>query len=95
VSLDEAVRDAREALARDERGHLQLGARRAMWAALGGRKDSGRCARTALAISASEHALPLWKATYPKRRATTFAPGTSELPSRPTGGWPAGGGAGP
>jgi hypothetical protein len=42
-------RDARGALARHERGHLQLGARRAISSALGGRDDGGRRARTTLA----------------------------------------------
>jgi hypothetical protein len=66
VSLDEAVRRARDALARDGRGHLEVGARRAIWAALGGRDDRGRRARTALAISASEHVRSIWKASWPE-----------------------------
>ena len=53
-------------LARDGRGHLEVGARRAIWAALGGRDDSGRRARTILAISASEHVHPIWKAVWPE-----------------------------
>ncbi len=65
MSLDEAVRRAGEALARDGRGHLQLGYRRAVWAALGERDESGRRARMTLAISASEHVHSIWKAAWP------------------------------
>ena len=39
MNLDEAVRRARDVLARDDRGNLKVGARRAIWAALGGRDD--------------------------------------------------------
>jgi hypothetical protein len=66
VSIDEAIRQAREALSRDGRGNLQLGARHAIWAALGARDESGRRVRTALAIRTSEHVRPLWKARWPK-----------------------------
>ena len=65
MSLDQAVRRARDALARDGRGHLEVGARRAIWAELGGRDDGGRRARTTLAISASERVHPIWKALWP------------------------------
>jgi hypothetical protein len=65
MNLDEAVRRARDVLARDDRGNLKVGARRAIWAALGGCDDRGRRARTTLAISTSEHVQPIWKATWP------------------------------
>lgn len=55
-------------VARDERGHLQLGYRRAVWAALGERDENGRRARTTLAIRTSEHVRPIWRAAWPEDR---------------------------
>src|SRR5262245_66282652 len=63
-ALAMALRQAEEALAVDERGHLPLAQRRAVWAALGADSEGHR-ARTQLAITGTRRALPIWERLWP------------------------------
>jgi len=68
AALDDAVLDARTALNEDADGHLPLARRRAIWLALGGRDDEGRCARARLSIAAARRVLPVWQRRWPSNR---------------------------
>lgn len=66
MNLNEAIQQAESGLAQNEQGHLQLGFRRAIWAALGDRGENGRRARARLAMQTSEHVRPIWSAAWPE-----------------------------
>jgi hypothetical protein len=66
--LQQAIRRGEEALANDPRGHLALGHRQAIWAALGPRDAAGRVARARLAELSVRHVLPIWERIWPENR---------------------------
>jgi hypothetical protein len=68
AELERATADAVAALPIDPRGHLPLGLRQAIWAALGGAGDEGRRARARLAVLAARHVLPIWERACPGDR---------------------------
>ncbi|GMU61965.1 MAG: hypothetical protein AMXMBFR34_37280 [Myxococcaceae bacterium] len=63
AELRRALVEAEQALAGDARGHLGLGHRQAVWAALGSRQ-----ARARLAVLAARHVLPHWERVRPGDR---------------------------
>ncbi len=73
ANLKAAVDHGRERLAADPQGHLELGARQAIWAALGprrvenclGLREGGHQRRAALAIGCARRVLPFWTAAFP------------------------------
>jgi hypothetical protein len=68
AALEVGVRDAKKALDDGADGHLLLARRRAIWLALGGRDEEGRCARARLSIAAARRVLPIWERLWPFNR---------------------------